>query len=95
MYYVNVYRIFPDGIVQDHRCVEIDRHWETVHDHCMDNYRDMFEEGYYNYALVAKVRENVAPHSEEIQWYHYGDDDSVCTVLRPDEAPYELPCFYR
>jgi len=48
------------------------------------NRGDIFEDGYYNYAVIERIGPGLYPHIEEIQWFYYDRNDrSILTVERP------------
>lgn len=48
------------------------------------NRGDIFEDGYYNYAVIEKIGQGLYPQVQEIQWFFYDRQDrSILTVVRP------------
>lgn len=53
----------------------------------LGNETDMFEDGYYTYAIVEKVREGICSHAEAIQWFHYDHKTRMVKRIKtPDFA---------
>lgn len=48
------------------------------------NRGDIFEDGYYNYAVIERIGQGLYPQVQEIQWFYYDRiDHSILTVERP------------
>lgn len=48
------------------------------------NCGDMFEDGYYNYAVIEQIGQGLYPNIREVQWFFYNrGDGSILTVERP------------
>ena len=48
------------------------------------NRGDIFEDGYYNYAVIERIGQGLYPQVQEIQWFYYNKyDHSITTVVRP------------
>jgi len=48
------------------------------------NRGDIFEDGYYNYAVIEQIGQGLYPNIREIQWFFYNrGDGSILTVERP------------
>ena len=53
---------------------------------CISHNRgDIFEDGYYNYAVIERIGQGLYPTVDEIQWFFYDSaDGSITTVTRPE-----------
>ena len=57
-----------------------------------NNYCDMFECGYYKYAVILYIRENcLYPDPQEWAWYSCDIDDNVEKIERPVELSNYYP----
>lgn len=50
---------------------------------------DIFEDGYYHYAVVVYVAPGLYPNVEEIQWYHYNRQTQEVEKCR--HRPLDVP----
>lgn len=58
---------------------------ETAKKCVLENWTDIFEDGYYNVAVIEAIPEGVVPiGTQEIGWYRYDDDtDAGVPMERP------------
>ena len=54
-----------------------------------ENHGDIYENGYYPFALIEKVCEGLYSHNEEIQWYSWIKDCYV-ECDKPSELSYSI-----
>lgn len=78
-------------VILDDRCPGFFRKYEEAYDCCINNKGDIFEDGYYNYAVIIRQGEGLYRNEEEVQWFHfqiigeqYDRIASVSTCERPD-----------
>lgn len=57
----------------------------------IDNFHDMAENGYYEYAIIEKVREGLYPFGSDSWWFVY--DPKVRTYI-PTEKPAKFASSY-
>lgn len=57
---------------------------ETAFECISNNRGDIFEDGYYNYAVIEDIEGGLYPNIEEVQWFYYNRKDrSILTVEKP------------
>ena len=83
MYFIVTIRTL-DRIVDDQRCVGYYKRYSPTHDKVMNNNCDIFEDGYYRYAVIIKVDQGLYPDRTEVQWFERYVDGSVATIERPE-----------
>ena len=84
MYFITTVRVI-DGKIDDKRPVGyfIDYHEAKIR--VEGNSCDMFEAGYYKYAVILKITEGIYPHQEEVQWFEYCKiTDNVVEIKKPN-----------
>lgn len=95
MYFIMTIRFIVDGellSISDYRGVGYFRKWEEAHKKVMDNAGDIFEDGYYNYAVILKIGQGLYPNQREESWYAYDNmTRGVYTDNRPVHMPNGLP----
>ena len=82
MYFIATIRT-KDRVVDDQRCVGFVRHYSTAHKQIMRNACDIFEDGYYRYAVIVKIGPGLYPDVEEVQWFERYVDGTIATIDRP------------
>ena len=88
MYFITTLRIL-DTVVDDCRTVGYYVSYGEAYDCCKFNRCDIFEDGYYNYAVITFVKEGLYPDTEEQQWFkrnHNGTIDAILEYYRRPEA---------
>ena len=77
--FVNIHDIIPHD-----RAPGYFRKLEEAFDCISHNRGDIFEDGYYNYAVIECIGQGLYPQVQEIQWFYYDRmDHSILTVERP------------
>lgn len=77
---------YKNNLIVHQRCIGYFRHFETAKKRVLDNACDMFEDGYYNYAIVAKLEQGIYPElggQEVIQCFYYDKNQRYvipCTI---------------
>lgn len=77
-----------DEIILDDRCPGFFKKYEEAYSCCLNNRCDIFEDGYYNYALLFKIGEGLYRNEEEIQWFQFQrfeDNYAITTCERPHQ----------
>ncbi len=78
--------VHVDDIIPHDRAPGWFRKFEEAYDCISQNRGDIFEDGYYNYALIERIGQGLYPQVEEIQWFFYDRrDGSILTVSRPEQ----------
>ena len=83
MYFITTVRTIETD-VDDQRCVGYYKHYNAAHTKVMDNSCDIFEDGYYRYAVIIKVSQGLYPDKDEIQWFECDEHGGITTIERPD-----------
>lgn len=91
MYFLFMLKIDAYGEVEDQRCVGYYKHYDTAKHHMMKNHCDIFEMGYYQYAVINEIKPGIYPEVNELQWFVY-DDERVFTL---NDRPVELEPHWR
>ena len=88
MYFVSTLRVL-DKVIDDCRTVGYYKDYIDAYNCCKENRCDIFEDGYYNYAVITFVKEGTYPDTEEQQWFkrnHNGTIDAILEYYRRPEA---------
>lgn len=88
MYIVTTVGI-KDNRLERWRAVAMYDNYEDAHQCIMDNWGDIFEHNYYQYAFVALVSRGLYPAMNEIQWFRikYEDWENNKYTIMTDERP--------
>ena len=88
MYFVTTLRVL-DKVIDDCRTVGYYKDYDKAFDACRNNICDIFEDGYYNYAVITFLEEGLYPDGAEQQWFKFNKTNSADPILeyhkRPDE----------
>lgn len=86
MYFLSTLRVL-DSVVDDCRTLGMFQSYGDLYRDVMENRMDMFEDGYYNYAVISYIKEGYYPEIVEQQWFSYYRKDFGCvyTINRPKE----------
>ena len=88
MYFVTTLRIL-DTIVDDCRTVGYYKDYIDAYNCCKENRCDIFEDGYYHYAVITVVEEGLYPNKSEQQWFKREQSGDIYTIVeyhkRPDD----------
>ena len=83
MYFITTLRVL-DKVIDDCRTVGYFSSYRDAYDRVINNTCDIFEDGYYNYAVIERIGQGLYPQVQEIQWFYYDRmDHSILTVERP------------
>lgn len=62
----------------------------------INNIEDLFEEGYYNHAVIEKISEGILGSCKKIQWYQAEKiKDKNCLEIKPVSEPSFLKRYVR
>lgn len=70
MFFISTIRTNAEG-VDDQRPVGCYKNWESAALRVKNNVCDIFEDGYYEYAVIVFIDEGLYPPQQEMQWYEY------------------------
>lgn len=88
MYFVTTLRVLDKDIVDDCRTVGYFTSYGEAYDCCKFNRCDIFEDGFYNYAVITAIEEGLYSTQTEQQWFrrnHLGNIDAILEYhKRPD-----------
>ena len=88
MYFVSTLRVLDKDVVDDCRTVGYYISYGEAYDCCKFNRCDIFEDGYYNYAVITAIEEGLYATQTEQQWFkrnHLGAIDAILEYhKRPD-----------
>lgn len=71
---------------QETRCIGCYDSLVRAQQHILNNSGDMFEGGYYQYAVIVRVETNrLYPNSTEYNWYRFDVEDLAIEISRPEE----------
>lgn len=91
MYLILTVYVSDRGAWVRERCPGYYRHIETAINRILVNSGDIFECGYYNYAVIVKVDQGLYPHQEEVHWFEYGFEGDINYCSRPLRQDQHLP----
>ena len=83
MYFITTLRVCGN-IVDDCRTIGMSSSYGDSYRQVLNNALDMFECGYYQYAVISYIAEGYYPDVVEQQWFKYFEDQ-VITDTRPVE----------
>ena len=84
IYVISTIRLNAEGI-DDQRPIGFFRDYHEAKIRIEGNSCDMFEAGYYKYAVILKITEGIYPHQEEVQWFEYCKiTDNVVEINKPN-----------
>ena len=87
MYFVTTLRVLDDCVIDDCRTICMSNSYGYCYNGVMKNAVDMFEDGYYNYAVITFVEEGFYPSQAEQSWFKYekGKVELLPIYRRPEE----------
>ena len=88
MYFITTLRICGN-IVDDCRTIGMKSSYAECYYDIANNAVDMFENGYYQYALISFVDEGFYPSIVEQQWFKYIKEGDI-TAMSVCERPVEI-----
>lgn len=85
MYFITTLRICGN-IVDDCRTIGMKTSYGDCFRDVMSNAVDMFENGYYKYAVISHIDEGFYPNICEQQWFKFDEElNSITTINKPEE----------
>ena len=87
MYFVTTLRVLDKEVIDDCRTVGYYKSYSDAYNCCKHNRGDIFEDGYYNYAVVTFVEEGLYPDKCEQQWFKRNPLGSIDTILEYHKRP--------
>jgi hypothetical protein len=91
MYFISTIKLTDCGIIDDQRPVGYYYEYKDAEIQIENNRCDIFECGYYKYAVIIKIDKGLYPNTEEMQWFEFCKiTDSVIKIDKPqiDFDPY-------
>ena len=85
MYFVTILRVL-DAIVDDCRTVGYYKSYRDAYDCCIQNWNDIFEGRFYQYAVITFVPEGLYPNKSEQQWF-FKDKEGKINLLEQYKKP--------
>ena len=65
-----------------------DQSYGDLHTAAINNYTDVFEEGYFNYATIVWIENGLYPREIPQAWFRWRDKNEIIETLdRPREIP--------
>lgn len=86
MYFVTTLRVL-DAVVDDCRTVGYFKSYGDAYNRCIENVCDIFEDGYYNYAVITFVEEGLYPNATEQQWFKTIHTNEVFAIAEYHKRP--------
>lgn len=86
MYFISTLRVL-DTVVDDCRTVGYFNSYGDAYDCCAKNVYDIFECGYYNYAVITYVEEGLYPNTVEQQWFKLLYTSEVMAIAEYHKRP--------
>ena len=66
-----------------------DQSYGDLHAAAINNYTDVFEEGYFNYATIVWIENGLYPREIPQAWFIWSDKNEIIETLdRPREIPF-------
>ena len=87
MYFVTTLRVLDKEVIDDCRTVGYYKSYGDAYDCCKNNWCDIFEDGYYNYAVITAVEEGLYPNKCEQQWFTINEENDVSAILEYHQRP--------
>lgn len=89
MYFITTLRICGN-IVDDCRTVGYFSSYGEAYRLCMKNAYDIFEDGYYQYAVITFVEEGMYPNTTEQQWFKMTRNNEVIAIVEYHKRQEEI-----
>ena len=84
MYYLQTVRVV-DKEVDDRRTVMVTNNLYDVVDTALNNKADIYERGFYQYAVIQKISEGLYPEWEDLLWFQYWDESCDAELIKPKD----------
>ena len=87
-YFVTTIGLLDDKTIHDCRTVGYYNDYGKAFECCQNNYCDIFENGYYNYAAIVAIDEGLYPSKHIQQWFKYErDKHGIYTIVEYHKNP--------
>ena len=84
MYFLTTIRI-TGSIIDDCRTIGFNSSYGDLYRSVMNKAVDMFENGYYQYAVITFIEEGFYPNEKEQQWFKYNKDNVIISSIERPE----------
>ena len=75
------------GWLGDARCFGYFLSFERAKEALETNECDMWEAGFYNFAVIEKIESGIHPHAEEMAWFKFDTEKcGFCEIPKPVET---------
>lgn len=87
MYFVTTLRVLDKDVVDDCRTVGYFTSYGEAYDCCKFNRCDIFEDGFYNYAVITTIEEGLYSTQTEQQWFKRNHSGTIDAILEYHKRP--------
>ena len=87
MYFVTTLRVLDKDVVDDCRTVGYYTSYGEAYDCCKFNRCDIFEDGYYNYAVITAIEEGLYATQAEQQWFKRNHNGAIDAIVEYHKRP--------
>lgn len=87
MYFVTTLRVLDKDVVDDCRTVGYFSSYGEAYDCCKFNRCDIFEDGFYNYAVITAIEEGLYSTQTEQQWFKRNHAGTIDAILEYHKRP--------
>lgn len=87
MYFVTTLRVLDKDVVDDCRTVGYFTSYGEAYDCCKFNKCDIFEDGFYNYAVITYIGEGLYADNAEQQWFKTIHTNEVFAIAEYHKRP--------
>lgn len=87
MYFVTTLRVLDKDVVDDCRTVGYFTSYGEAYDCCKFNKCDIFEDGFYNYAVITAIEEGLYLTQTEQQWFKRNHSGTIDAILEYHKRP--------
>ena len=87
MYFVTTLRVLDKDVVDDCRTVGYYISYGEAYDCCKFNRCDIFEDGYYNYAVITAIEEGLYATQTEQQWFKRNHNGAIDAIVEYHKRP--------
>ena len=89
MYFITTLRVL-DKVIDDYRTVGYFSSYRDAYDRVINNTCDIFEDGFYNYAVITFIEEGLYANSVEQQWFKMTRNNEVIAIIEYHKRPEEI-----
>lgn len=88
MYFLIVIKGIPESGIENYRVFGASYDKDYLAEAAINNYGDIYEEGYYDYCLITKISQlGLYPNEEPEQWYAWNCEDEEQLPAKPINCP--------